>query len=271
MIKFDFGKNWKKFVRAIDDARIDKARESMAALLGTDAFIDKDFLDAGAGSGLFSLAACLLGARVYSFDYDAEAVECVKYLKNKYVPIAGEWSIERGDILDAAYISALRTFDIVYSWGVLHHTGDMWKACDNVCKLVKPGGTLYIALYNDQGYVSVLWRKIKFFYNWLPGSFKWLVLLPVFVRLWLVVCIKDFMKGRPFHTWNNYKKAPRGMDPWRDVVDWVGGYPFEVAAPEKVIKFFRERGFCEKKVITCGKGYGCNEFVFKKEGESCAE
>jgi SAM-dependent methyltransferase len=178
--------------------------------------------------------------------------------------------IEKGDILDDEYISTLGTFDIVYSWGVLHHTGDMWKACDNTGKLVKPGGLFYIALYNVQGYASKVWRGIKFFYNWLRGPFKLLVLIPVFVRLWLFTCIKDLLKGKPFYTWKNYKQSSRGMNPWRDVIDWVGGYPFEVASPGEVIRFFGARGFCEKKVTTCGKGYGCNEFVFKKERKVCA-
>ncbi|PKN00392.1 MAG: class I SAM-dependent methyltransferase [Elusimicrobia bacterium HGW-Elusimicrobia-2] len=271
MTRFRFGKNWKKFVGAIDNNRIDRAKGSMIALLGDAALKNKDFLDAGAGSGLFSLAACLFGARVHSFDYDSESVECVKYLKNKYAPSAKDWKIEKGDILDADYVASLGTFDIVYSWGVLHHTGDMWQACDNAAKLVKPGGLLYIALYNDQGYASEAWRGIKFFYNWLPDVLKLIVLAPVFIRLWLFSCVKDVLKCRPFYTWKSYKNTPRGMDPWRDVIDWVGGYPFEVASPGEVINFFRARGFCEKRVVTCGKGYGCNEFVFKKEWKVCAE
>ncbi|MBA3052198.1 class I SAM-dependent methyltransferase [bacterium] len=271
MKKFRFGKNWKKFVRSIDDIRIDKAKESLADMLGAENLRDKDFLDAGAGSGLFSLAACLLGARVYSFDYDIESVECVQYLNGKYAPHAKDWKIEKGDILDAEYISSLGNFDIVYSWGVLHHTGDMWQACDNAAGLVRKGGLIYIALYNDQGYSSKVWLGIKFFYNWLPGISKFIILFPAFIRIWILTCFKDLSKGKPFYTWKNYKQSPRGMDPWRDVIDWVGGYPFEVASPEKVIQFFKSRGFCEKKVITCRKGYGCNEFVFKKEEQVCAE
>jgi 2-polyprenyl-6-hydroxyphenyl methylase/3-demethylubiquinone-9 3-methyltransferase len=52
------------------------------------------------------------------------------------------------------------------------------------------------------------------------------------------------------------------MSPWRDVVDWVGGYPFEVAKPEAIFKFYQRRGFTMVDLNTCGGGHGCNEFVF---------
>ncbi|MFH1541432.1 MAG: hypothetical protein ABID79_06285 [Elusimicrobiota bacterium] len=94
---------------------------------------------------------------------------------------------------------------------------------------------------------------------------KSLILLPVFVRIWLPTMIRDFFYFRPFSTWKNYKKN-RGMSPWSDVVNWVGGWPFEVAKPEEIFKFFRNRGFVLEKLKTCSGGYGCNEFVFTKNG-----
>jgi 2-polyprenyl-6-hydroxyphenyl methylase/3-demethylubiquinone-9 3-methyltransferase len=54
------------------------------------------------------------------------------------------------------------------------------------------------------------------------------------------------------------------MSPWRDVVDWVGGYPFEVARPEEIFEFFKSKGLVLGKFKTCGGGHGCNEFVFEK-------
>jgi len=263
-MRFDFGKNWRKFVTKIDKLNIEKAKESLENMFGKNVLVNKSFLDVGAGSGLFSLAACFLGAKVYSFDVDSEAVRCMKYLRYKYGISSATWRVSKGDILDADYISSLGVFDNVYSWGVLHHTGNMWKACEVISNLVKTNGYLYIALYNDQGYKSILWKKIKFFYNWLPSVFRLFVLVPIFCRVWMFRCIKDLLKHGYLSTWKNYKLISRGMNPWRDVVDWVGGYPFEVAKPEDVIEFYGKRGFRIEKLKSVGKGYGCNEFVFRK-------
>jgi hypothetical protein len=52
------------------------------------------------------------------------------------------------------------------------------------------------------------------------------------------------------------------MSPWRDLIDWVGGYPFEVAKPEAILDFYLRRGFTLKRLVTCGGSLGCNEYVF---------
>jgi 2-polyprenyl-6-hydroxyphenyl methylase/3-demethylubiquinone-9 3-methyltransferase len=76
--------------------------------------------------------------------------------------------------------------------------------------------------------------------------------------------VRDILRGKPFHTWRNYSSF-RGMSPWRDVVDWVGGYPFEVAKPEEIFDFYRKKRFILTRLKTCGGGRGCNEFVFEKK------
>ena len=62
------------------------------------------------------------------------------------------------------------------------------------------------------------------------------------------------------------RENERGMNRWRDVVDWVGGFPFEVASPERVFDFYRARGFELERLITCRGGHGCNSFVFRRSG-----
>jgi hypothetical protein len=137
----------------------------------------------------------------------------------------------------------------------------MWSALENVVPLVKQGGTLFIAIYNDQGRASRLWLKIKKIYNTLPNAFKWIVLFPAFVRLWGPTIIRDLLRGNLSKTWKTYSQQ-RGMSPWRDVIDWVGGFPFEVAKPEQIFDFFKTHGFSLVKIKTCAGGLGCNEFVF---------
>ena len=126
----------------------------------------RTFLDAGCGSGLFSLAALRLGAqRVHSFDYDPASVGCALELRRRYGGEDPRWTVERGDVLDEAYLAGLGTYDVVYSWGVLHHTGDMWRALRSVDRLVGPGGRLFIAIYNDQRSASRYWILVKRVFN----------------------------------------------------------------------------------------------------------
>lgn len=262
--RFGFGENWRRYLAAIDEPRVAEAEQSLRDLLRLDRLDGRAVVDIGCGSGLFSLAAWRLGAeRVHSLDYDPNSVLAAEELKRRWAAEAVNWTIERGDALDPAYLSGLGQFDVVYSWGVLHHTGAMWQALDHVAELVAPGGLLALALYNDQGVTSTWWSRIKRLYCRLPGWARWLVLAPCAVRLWGPTTVRELLRGRPGRSWREYRRQ-RGMSPWTDVVDWVGGFPFEVARPEEVFEFYRDRGFRLDKLATCGGGRGCNEFLFAK-------
>jgi 2-polyprenyl-6-hydroxyphenyl methylase/3-demethylubiquinone-9 3-methyltransferase len=139
----------------------------------------------------------------------------------------------------------------------------MWEGLENAAALVAPGGQLFIAIYNDQGRSSRIWTRVKRAYVKAPGPLKWGVLLPSLLRLWGPSMVRDLVRGKPFHSWKTYRtRSVRGMDAWRDTVDWVGGYPFEVARPEEILDFYRQRGFELQRMTTCAGGHGCNEFVF---------
>src|SRR5438105_5256953 len=161
-LRFEFGRNWSAFLSVLDDERIAIAESSLKRALEVEDLRGKTFIDIGCGSGLFSLAAVRLGARVHSFDYDTHSVACTAELKRRYFPNNEKWVVERASVLDPHYITQLGQFDVVYSWGVLHHTGNMWQALSNVVPLVKrPGGKLFIAIYNDLGTSTQRWRALK--------------------------------------------------------------------------------------------------------------
>jgi 2-polyprenyl-6-hydroxyphenyl methylase/3-demethylubiquinone-9 3-methyltransferase len=264
--RFEFGANWALFLRELDEERIGMAVESLKRMLNVESLSGKTFLDMGSGSGLFSLAAHRLGAKVHSFDFDPESVACTKQLRERFCADENQWAVEEASVLDVNYLNSLGQYDVVYSWGVLHHTGEMWRALENVCAMVATGGLLFISIYNDQGVKTPRWIMVKRFYNSLPKGMRWLIWLPVLIKLWWKTIILDFIRGRPFTSWINYSKAgARGMSAFRDLIDWVGGLPFEVAKPEEIYDFYKERGFILERMITCGGGIGCNEYVFKKK------
>ena len=262
--RFAFGANWTLFLERLDETRIAEAERSLVSMLGTADLRGKRFLDIGSGSGLFSLAARRLGAVVHSFDYDPDSVTCTRLLRDRVGALEADWKVEEGSVLDGHFMNDMGHYDIVYSWGVLHHTGAMWQALENTVARVAAGGQLFIAIYNDQGRASRLWLRTKIAYNRLPRALRWLVLWPSALRLWGPTTLRDLAQGKPGATWRAVKHE-RGMDPWRDVVDWVGGLPFEVAKPEQVFDFARGRGFSLERLVTCAGGHGCNQYVFRRD------
>ena len=267
--RFGFGENWRNFLKYLDEQRINKALQSLVDKLEVSDLNGKTFLDIGSGSGLFSLTARRLGAKVHSFDFDPNSVTATRSLKDIYYPNDNEWVVEEGSILDQNYIRSLGQFDVVYSWGVLHHTGSMWQAIENATLACKPGGTFYIAIYNDQGTWSRRWLKLKKIYNQLPKLLR----LPYAV---IVMGIREIppifwalIKIQPVEYWQSWSRysdiSTRGMSRWHDLIDWIGGYPFEVAKPEQIFYFFREHGFSLSKLVTYAGSVACNEYVFRNE------
>ena len=245
--RFEFGKNWSSFLELVDEARIATAERSLLEGLDARRLDGRSFLDVGSGSGLFSLAARRLGARVFSFDFDPTAVGCARELKRRYFEGDPEWRIEEGSVLDAEFLASLGRFDIVYAYGTLHHTGDMWTAIERTADRVVDGGVLYLMIYPDQGWKSVVWRAVKRTYC--SGRIGSTAVVAVFFPYLAVRgLIRDLVRLRsPFAAYRDYGKR-RGMSWFHDRIDWLGGYPYEFAAPGAVTGFIERRGFTLRKM-----------------------
>jgi 2-polyprenyl-3-methyl-5-hydroxy-6-metoxy-1,4-benzoquinol methylase len=200
-LRFAFGENWADFLVTVNKEKIENACKKLTELLGLENLSGKSFLDIGSGSGLSSLAAHYLGATVHSFDFDEVSVNCTEELRRQYGQKSRDWVVGRGDVLDEGFMRSLGEFDIVYSWGVLHHTGNMSLALKQSRERVRPGGLLFVAIYNDQGSASRRWRWIKRTYNRLPVALRFLVALPSAVWLWGPTVIRDASRGNPFASW----------------------------------------------------------------------
>lgn len=264
--RFEFGKNWAAFLAVLDDDRIAQAEKSLKEMLDVETLEGKTFLDIGSGSGLFSLAARRLGATVHSFDFDSNSFACTQELRNRYFPNDAIWRVEQGSALDADYVASLGKFDIVYSWGVLHHTGEMWRALENAVIPTTEGGKLFIAIYNDTGSQARRWHWIKKTYCGLPTLLKTPFAVIAILPDEMSKIAHSLLSLKPIeyiHSWTRYKNG-RGMNRWHDVIDWVGGFPYEVATVDEIFDFYKKRGFTLTKVKSKGVGLGCNEFVFKR-------
>jgi 2-polyprenyl-6-hydroxyphenyl methylase/3-demethylubiquinone-9 3-methyltransferase len=263
--RFKFGDNWARFLDSLDRERVETAETSLRKMLEVQDLRGRRFLDIGSGSGLFSLAARRLGARVHSFDYDPQSVACTAELRRRYFPGDPEWQVEKGSALDQSYMQRLGLFDVVYSWGVLHHTGAMWPAIELATIPVAPGGRFFIAIYNKQRpLVSsfTTWMKKKT--AALPRAGQAVVAAAYVAWCAPLELLSDLYRRRnPLARYFGYK-ANRGMSRWYDAVDWVGGYPYESAKPEEVFDFCRQRGFSLDRLVTHGGDHGCNEFVFTR-------
>lgn len=262
--RFAFGDNWWRFLSTLDEDRIKSARDGLKAMLGVNNLDGLKFLDIGSGSGLSSLAAYQLGAAVTSFDFDTSSVKCTAELRRRYAGDSGRWTVKQGSVLDDDFMGAIGEHDVVYSWGVLHHTGDMYGAIERAIKAVAPGGVLFIALYNDQGAWSGRWRRIKRFYcsGWLGKAIVSSVFIPYWVLRNLIADIVWFRN--PLRRYTDYKKN-RGMSVVHDWHDWLGGYPFDVAKPESIVLPMLKRGFTLTNLVTAGGSVGCVEYVFTRE------
>ena len=265
-LRFEFGKNWAQYLALVNRARIAQAEESLRTKLGVERLDGVRFLDIGSGSGLFSLAAARLGAKVAAFDYDPVSVAVSREIQRRFPDGHDGFPVARGSILDEAFVAGLGQFDCVYSWGVLHHTGDMWRAIDAASSRVVPGGRLFIAIYNDQGLISDFWKRVKRLYCSGPVG-RWLVIPTFFAFFMLAGLAGDLLRRRnPLLRYTAYWKQ-RGMSRFRDWIDWLGGYPFEVARPSEIFNRLRSAGF-ELEALETSLSSGCNEFVFRRRAIS---
>lgn len=262
---FAFGENWASYAKLIGEPQIKQAKEGLIKLIPADDFKGRSFLDIGCGSGLHALAAARLGvARVVGVDIDPNSAATARHVLSEHA-LNTPWQIENISVFDLTP-QQFGVFDIVYSWGVLHHTGDMWQALDKAAALVAPGGLLAVAFYRKT-YLDPFWKLEKRLYtNAAP-----------FVQNIIKCCYTNaFRFARAITRQGSFPDylanytSRRGMDFDHDVHDWLGGYPYESALAPEVDRHLAALSFKAERVFARPKssgifGSGCDEYVYRSQ------
>lgn len=264
--KFSFWKNWARFLERLNEKKINQAKDYLENFIwGKEKIEGKTVIDFWCWSGLMSLCFYLLWAKkIVSIDIDDNSINCTKYLKEKYCKQTNKWDILKGSILNENFIKSLWKYDIVYSWGVIHHTWNMWKWLDLIWKLVNNNWLLYIAIYNkyEKFPSSKLWLKIKKIYansNFLIRKIMYYLLIMEIIFMRIIKWQNPYKYIKDY-----YKNSNRWMDFFRDVEDWVGWYPYEYASIEEIKDFYEKKWYKLINLYDSSAWWWCNEFLFKK-------
>lgn len=261
---FQFGKNWNNFSNSISKNNINNSLKSIQNLISKKDIENKSILDIGCGSGLSLLSFLKLGAKsVCGVDIDPMSVKTAKSVIEKYYNNKN-WSVEEKSIFDIN-LKTYPKFDLVYSWGVLHHTGDMWRSIDIASSLLKKNGVIFLALYQKTK-LCKFWELEKRFYVNSPKIIQ-KIIRTLFKTLYISGLIVS--KKNPKVFFQNYKEK-RGMEWHYDIHDWLGGYPYESIKRRDLEIFLNKKGFVienyfyKKNKLFGLLGSHCDEFIARK-------
>lgn len=273
-VRFAFGRNWSDYSASVTDEDVRRAACALEELVGARVLRGARFLDIGSGSGIHSAAAAALGVReVVAVDLDEQCVETTRRLLSSRRE-AVRFRVEVCDVLEGS-LRKYGEFDVVYSWGVLHHTGDLNGALRRAAQAVAAEGLFVFALYR-RTWMDWFWKIEKRWYAQAgprAQGVAQIIYRGAFGAALRVrgQTLKDYVR----------RYAYRGMRFDHDVHDWLGGFPYETATPEEVESTLRELGFRRLRCKThrgrfLGRdlgllGSGCDEYVYQRGSEKTGQ
>ena len=260
---FAFGENWADFADRLDETAIAHAEAGLVRLIDGPEFEGRSFLDIGCGSGLHTLSALRLGAgRALAVDIDSQSVATAGRVLERFAQ-GGAWQVEKASVFELEP-AAIGVFDIVCSWGVLHHTGDLEGALDRATRMARPGGLIALGLYR-RTLLDRFWAVEKRWYTGASHSAQ-----TIARALYMASLAAGLLATRQsLRRFRETYKSRRGMSLAHDVHDWLGGYPYEPISAGEVATMMERLGFDEVKHMTRGTSLGllgsdCDEFVYRR-------
>ena len=263
---FAFGKNWASFSEQLNEPQVERAVTDLRRLLGGD-LRGRSFLDIGCGSAIHSVAALRLGAKhVFAVDIDPDSVATTQAVLSRFAPNSA-YRVEERSVFD---LNSARdgTADVVYSWGVLHHTGDLNGALRSAANMVAPGGQFLFALYR-RTYLCPFWRLEKQWYKSASARAQRLAQHLYLDWYQALSVARRLTHGEP----PSLCDGARGMDLRHDLHDWLGGFPYESILPRDVERLMRQEGFRHEASFLCARkagrthgllGSGCDEYRYSR-------
>ena len=263
---FRFGENWAAFAASITEDNVARAVDSLTRILPRDLLAGRELLDIGSGSGLSAVAALRLGARhVTAIDIDRDSVATSRAVLERFAA-PQTFTVSEASVFDLAARN-FATFDVVHSWGVLHHTGDLVGALTAAAQHVRNEGTFAVALYRRTP-MDAFWVSEKRIYTAGSNSLQ-KGIRGVFKASYLAGLIAT---GRNPARYLREYRTERGMNWSHDVHDWLGGYPYEAIEAAELEALLAAQGFqlehaVERPVQVFGLlGAPCNEYRFSRRG-----
>jgi len=261
---FAFGENWARYATSVGEAQIQEATVALQRLVG-DSLNGKTFLDIGCGSGIHALAAIRLGASaVLAVDIDADSAATARRMLEMHAPGA-RWQVREVSVFDLGP-ATVGLFDVVYSWGVLHHTGAMHRALRAAAALVGPGGQFVFALYRRTP-LCWFWKIEK---RWYAGASQAAQARARSLYVGLFRIVYPIKNRGSFSNYVATYRQSRGMDFYHDVHDWLGGWPYESISPAEADRLMQQLGLRQIRVfLVAGRatgllGSGNDEYVYER-------
>lgn len=216
----------------------------------------KRVLDGGSGSGMVSVAFALMGADVTGVDITPKCVEN-GYKRAEHYGVKCKFINESLVTLDLSN----EHFDIIYSWGVLHHTEDARQSFFSLARHLREGGEIIVAVYLKTK-ISWFWNFARIFYQNAPTVFK-----TIFLNIGSVFLnIVDLFRKIIF---NKERYMMRGTNNKEILNDWFGVPHRTFHSYNEVFKWFDENGLdCKLINPATGRFKSTSNFVVRGSKKS---
>lgn len=265
---FAFGGNWADFARTVTENQVEEACRGLLRLLPQNAIKGKSFLYIGSGSGLHSVAALRLGAsNVLAVDIDVESVATTRAVLERFASGSGS-QVKQLSVFDLI-LSESERFDIVYFWGVLHHTGDLLRTIRCAAEMVGQDG-FFVAVYYRRIWTDPFWLREKRWYA-RASSDTQARARTIFLNLFRLGLLPS---RRSPAQYSAVYMTRRGMSFEHEIHDWMGGWPYESISAPEVEDLMRSLGFesvfakcAARNVFRDHFRSGCDEYVYQRKAE----